>query len=147
MRSTAWVVYIGFGATVDIGCPAHEVWAVLAEYGRDPEWRAVVLSMSAHPSGCATPRTTTAEVMRFAGRTLHNNGEIVQYVPMPRSRTPARGAEGCLVCPGLPRDQDWYPEALSLGRRPHRRFTARSSAPSGWRGSWPARRLTRWQES
>ena len=140
----------------------------------------------------------------------------VQYVPMPRSRTPARGAEGCLVCPGLPPDRHWHPEALSLGRprstplgpcethfvhgrqtphylpssggfshdrpqppaclasrpattregrilnffslksalpsatcgrRPHRRSTARSSAPSGWRGSWPARRLTRWQEN
>jgi hypothetical protein len=140
-----------------------------------------------------------------------------QYVSMPRSRAPARGAEGCLVCPGLAPDRHWYPEALSLGRprptplgsceahfvhgrqtpyyppssgrflprpipavsmpritaryhqrghspvlllaevcftvcnlwaaSPTRRSTARSSAPGGWRGSWPARRLTRWQEN
>src|SRR5262249_60575139 len=39
------------------------------------------------------------------------------------------------------------PPSATCGRRPHHRSTARSSAPSGWRGSWPARRLTRWQES
>lgn len=81
MRSTLRVVYIDFGTTVDIGRPAREVRAVLADYDRDPEWRAGVLSMSADPPGCATAGTTTAEVMRFAGRTLSNNGKIARVGP------------------------------------------------------------------
>jgi hypothetical protein len=81
VRSTLRVVYIDFGTTVDIGRPAREVRAVLADYDRDPEWRAGVLSMSADPPGCATAGTTTAEVMRFAGRTLRNNGKIARVGP------------------------------------------------------------------
>jgi uncharacterized protein YndB with AHSA1/START domain/uncharacterized protein with PQ loop repeat len=74
-------VDIDFGTTVDIDRPAQDVWALLADYGRDPQWRAGVLSMRADPPGRAAPGTTTAEVMRFAGRTLRNDAEIVRVGP------------------------------------------------------------------
>ena len=80
-RSRVWDVHIDIGTTVEIDRPAREVWAVLADYGRDPQWRAGVLSMSAEPPGDAAPGTTTAEVMRFAGRTLRNRGEVVRVGP------------------------------------------------------------------
>ena len=74
-------VDVDIGTTVDIGRPAGEVWALLADYGRDPHWRAGVLSMTASPAGPAVPGTTTAEVLRFAGRTLRNDAEIVRVGP------------------------------------------------------------------
>ena len=120
MRSIVWVVSIDFGTTVDIGCPAHEVWAVLADYDRDPEWRAGVLSMSADPPGCATPGTTTAEVMRFAGRTLHNNGKIVRVGPsceLAWRTTSGVDAEG--VRAAEPRGPDRCQVRLSTRVRPH----------------------------
>lgn len=80
-RSTVWDVDIEFGTSVDIDRPARDVWAVLADYGRDPEWRSGVLSMTADPPGLAARGTTTAEVMRFAGRTLRNDAEIIRVSP------------------------------------------------------------------
>jgi uncharacterized membrane protein len=80
-RPTVPHTYIDFATTVDIDRPAQDVWALLADYGRDPDWRAGVLSMTADPPGRAAPGTTTAEVMRFAGRTLRNNGMIVRVGP------------------------------------------------------------------
>jgi uncharacterized membrane protein len=72
---------IDFATTVRIDRPAREVWAVLADFGRDPEWRAGVLSMTACPPGAAATGSTTAEVMRFAGRTLRNDARIVSVGP------------------------------------------------------------------
>jgi uncharacterized membrane protein len=80
-RAIVWDVFIEFSAVVDVECPAQEVWTVLADYGRDPQWRAGVLSMRAVPPGCAAVGTATVEVMRFAGRTLHNNAEIISVGP------------------------------------------------------------------
>ena len=74
-------MHIDFGTTIVIDRPAQDGWALLTDYGRDPEWRAGVLFMRAEPPGGAAPGTTTAEVMRFADRTLHNDGEIVRVGP------------------------------------------------------------------
>lgn len=74
-------MHIDFGTSIDIDRPAQDVWALLADYGRDPQWRAGVLSMTASPPGPAAAGTTTAEVMRFAGRTLRNDAEIVSVGP------------------------------------------------------------------
>ena len=74
-------MYIDFAATVDIDRSAQDVWALLADYDRDPQWRAGVLSMTADPPGRAAPGTVTAEVMRFAGRTMRNDGTIVRVGP------------------------------------------------------------------
>jgi hypothetical protein len=68
---------ITFSAEAEAPLPAERVWAVLADYSRDSEWRGQVVSMVPTPSGLAHPGQRTAEVMRFAGRTLHNDGEVV----------------------------------------------------------------------
>lgn len=63
-------------AAVDVDAPAAEAWAVLADYARDVEWRRGVRSMVPTPSGTVRTGTTTAETMRAAGRTLHNDGVV-----------------------------------------------------------------------
>ena len=67
--------------TISIDRPAADVWAVVADYGRDPEWRAGVETMAPSPAGLVRVGTTTAEVMRFAGRTLRNAGVVVSVEP------------------------------------------------------------------
>ncbi|GAA1861616.1 hypothetical protein GCM10009836_47250 [Pseudonocardia ailaonensis] len=68
---------IEFEATAEVPVPAERAWAVVADYARDAEWRAQVVSMQPSPPGLAHPGQRTAEVMRFAGRTLRNDGEVV----------------------------------------------------------------------
>lgn len=57
---------------------------MVADYGRDPLWRAGVQTMAPDPAGIVTVGTTTHEVMRFAGRTYRNGG-IVTRVDAGRS--------------------------------------------------------------
>lgn len=66
---------------LDIDRPAAELWAVLADYDRDPQWRAGVPAMRAEPRGLVEPGTRTFERMRFTGRTLHNAGEVTTVEP------------------------------------------------------------------
>jgi len=68
---------IEFSATAEVAVPADRAWAVLADYARDAEWRGQVVSMVPTPAGPVEPGQRTAEVMRFAGRTLRNDGEVV----------------------------------------------------------------------
>jgi uncharacterized protein YndB with AHSA1/START domain len=68
-------------AQVEVDRPAEAVWAVLADYARDPEWRAGVLEMTPTPAGPAAVGTRTRERMRFAGRELRNDGEVVAVDP------------------------------------------------------------------
>ena len=63
-------------ATAEIDRPAAEVWQVLADYARDPEWRTGVRSMVPTPPGEAQVGTTTTEVLRLGGRTWRNDGEV-----------------------------------------------------------------------
>ena len=57
--------------THDIAAPASAVWAVLADYRRDPEWRTGVLSMEPDRPGLAQAGTEVHEVLRLGGRTNH----------------------------------------------------------------------------
>lgn len=68
-------------AEIEIPHPAEAVWEVVADYGLDPQWRRGVETMAPSPAGAVRVGTTTAEVMRFAGRTLHNDGEVVALQP------------------------------------------------------------------
>ncbi|MFI7468798.1 SRPBCC family protein [Nonomuraea sp. NPDC049646] len=60
-----------------IDCSAARVWAVVADYGQDPRWRKGVETMAPSSEGLVRVGTTTAEIMRFAGRTYRNGGEVV----------------------------------------------------------------------
>ncbi|NUR84061.1 MAG: hypothetical protein HOY71_08245, partial [Nonomuraea sp.] len=67
--------------SAEIPCPAAKVWSVVADYDRDPDWRAGVSTMAPRPAGIVRAGTTTAEVMRFAGRTYRNGGEVIRVDP------------------------------------------------------------------
>lgn len=66
---------------VEIDQPAAVVWEVVADYGADPDWRRGVSTMDPSVTGTVTTATTTREVLRFAGRTWHNDGEVVSVDP------------------------------------------------------------------
>lgn len=65
----------------EINRPAAEIWAVVADYSRDPQWRHGVMSMVPTPPGLVGVGTTTDEEMRFAGRTLRNLGVVTRVEP------------------------------------------------------------------
>lgn len=65
--------------SLDIAAPASRVWAVLADYRRDPEWRTGVLSMEPDTPGLAQPGTRVHEVLRLAG-TTSDIGSVVDAV-------------------------------------------------------------------
>ena len=62
---------------VEIDAPAELAWRIVSDYARDVDWRDGVVSMVPTPSGAVRVGTTTAEVMKVAGRTYRNDGEIV----------------------------------------------------------------------
>jgi uncharacterized protein YndB with AHSA1/START domain len=68
-------------ASTTIDAPASAAWAVVADYGRDPEWRAGVETMAPSPSGPVAVGTTTAEVLHLGGRTYRNGGEVTAVEP------------------------------------------------------------------
>jgi uncharacterized protein YndB with AHSA1/START domain len=68
-------------ATTTIDQPAATVWAVLADYGCDPDWRDGVETMAPNPAGEVRVGTTTAEVMRLAGRVYRNAGVVTDVRP------------------------------------------------------------------
>lgn len=83
---------------VEIERPSDEVWHLVADYTRDPEWRAGVATMTPNPLGTVMTGTTTAEELRFAGRTWRNAGEVTGveegagFTWRTTSGTPAYGA-------------------------------------------------------
>jgi uncharacterized protein YndB with AHSA1/START domain len=64
-----------------IEAPADAAWAIVADYDRDPQWRAGVSTMAPTPSGPVSVGTTTAEVVRFGGRTYRNAGQVTAVDP------------------------------------------------------------------
>ena len=65
-----------FTASITVPRSAAEVWAVVADYDRDPEWRDGVETMAPSTSGPAMVGTTTAEVLHLGGRTYRNGGVV-----------------------------------------------------------------------
>jgi uncharacterized protein YndB with AHSA1/START domain len=72
---------IAIAHEIDIDRPAADVWAVLADYGNDPRWRHGVTTMAPEPAGTVQVGTTTDEVMRVAGQTRRNLGEVLAVDP------------------------------------------------------------------
>jgi uncharacterized membrane protein len=66
---------------IDIDAPAAVVWGVVADYARDVDWRNGVVRMVPTPAGPVQIGTTTAEEMTVAGKTYHNDGEVVAVEP------------------------------------------------------------------
>ncbi len=68
-------------ASAELRSSAAEVWAVVADYARDPEWRTGVVSMVPTPPGPVGVGTTTAERIVVVGRTWHTDGEVTALDP------------------------------------------------------------------
>jgi uncharacterized membrane protein len=69
------------GADTEIDQPADLVWSLIADYSNDPSWRHGVTRMEPTPAGLVGKGTTTDEVMRFAGSTYQNLGEVIGIGP------------------------------------------------------------------
>lgn len=72
---------IEYSAETDVDAPAAAVWALIADYGRDPEWRDGVATMAPSPPGPVRPGTTTDEQMRAMGRDYRNGGVVGEVEP------------------------------------------------------------------
>jgi uncharacterized membrane protein len=72
---------IDLSSTIDVDASPDAVWAILADYRRDPGWRTGVVSMTASTPGTAVDGTRTEEVLRFGGRTLRNDGVVTAVEP------------------------------------------------------------------
>jgi hypothetical protein len=72
------VPVIEVSASREVPVPAERAWAVVADYGHDPRWRHGVSTMAPQPPGPVTVGTTTAEVLRFAGRTYRSGGLVTE---------------------------------------------------------------------
>lgn len=70
-----------FSHSITIDRPAAEVWEIVANYDRDPDWRLGIVSMNPAPSGLVTKDTTTLEILRFGGRTYRPPGEVIDIDP------------------------------------------------------------------
>lgn len=70
-----------FRATTPVDRPPAEVWAVVADYERDPDWRQGVETMAPSTSGPAVVGTTTDEVLHLGGRTYRNHGQVTAVEP------------------------------------------------------------------
>lgn len=67
--------------TTDLTARPEDVWAVVTDYRRDPQWRTGVIRMTPSPEGPLSAGTTTAEELRFAGKVWHNDGEVTSVDP------------------------------------------------------------------
>jgi uncharacterized membrane protein len=72
---------IVMNAEVEIDRPARQVWALVADYGCDPQWRAGVTTMDPTPPGPVVLGTVTAEILRVGGRTYRSAGEVTDVNP------------------------------------------------------------------
>ncbi len=72
---------VELSAAVEVDRPADDVWRLVADYDRDPQWRAGVATMAPSTSGPVVVGTTTAERLRTAGRTWNNTGVVTSVGP------------------------------------------------------------------
>lgn len=67
--------------TVLIDRPSRDVFAIVGNYENDPRWRTGVSEMRHDPPGEVRVGMVTHEVIRFMGRTMEIDAEIVEYEP------------------------------------------------------------------
>lgn len=68
-------------SVIRINAPAFAVWAVVADYSRDVEWRVGVVSMASDPQGEVAVGTTTTERFRMLGQSMTNLGLVDSVTP------------------------------------------------------------------
>ena len=63
-----------------IPAPPADVWAILADYNRDAEWREGV-AMRCEPAGLVREGTRTFETLKLMGKTYENTARIDRVAP------------------------------------------------------------------
>jgi uncharacterized membrane protein len=97
---------IELSAGVDVDRPADDVWRIVADYARDPDWRAGVVTMAPSTVGPVQAGTSTAEELRMAGSTWRNTGVVTDVEPGRRfswrttSGVPASGSRSVVPVSG-----------------------------------------------
>jgi uncharacterized membrane protein len=66
---------------VEIDRPANQVWAYVADYGNDTNWRAGVTEMRLSTPGTAQVGVTTREALRLLGMTFRTDATIDRVEP------------------------------------------------------------------
>ncbi|MBZ0233950.1 MAG: SRPBCC family protein [Deltaproteobacteria bacterium] len=66
--------------SIELPVPPADVWAVIADYRRDPEWRAAV-EMTVEPAGLVTEGAVTDERLRALGSWTRTTARIRDVVP------------------------------------------------------------------
>ena len=111
---------IDLSRSLTIHASAADVWALLSDYRRDPEWRTGVATMEPSPPGPSRPGTTTHEEMRLGGRTYVNDGVVDAVDPGRRLEwhtTEGADASGAREVEPLP--DGTCRATLTLRVRPH----------------------------
>jgi hypothetical protein len=83
----------GYHLTIDVAAPPASVWSVIADYTRDPEWRAGV-RMTVEPPGLVRNGSVTTEDLRMLGSWHRTKARICEVEPgrrHPHDRTGRRG--------------------------------------------------------
>jgi uncharacterized membrane protein len=68
-------------ASVNIDRPASQVWAYVADYGKDTSWRGGVTQMRPSQPGPAREGVTTHELLRLLGMTFRTDATIDRVEP------------------------------------------------------------------
>lgn len=69
----------GHELSIELAAAPEAVWAIVADYGRDPEWRKGV-SMRHEPAGLVREGTRTFEDLLFFGKNHHTEARIHDVV-------------------------------------------------------------------
>jgi uncharacterized membrane protein len=81
-----------------IEAPPEEVWALISDLERGPDWSVVTLECTLTSDGPPGPGCTYRSVSRFAASKLTTEHEIVEWVPPRRMVTRViKGAESTFV--------------------------------------------------
>jgi uncharacterized membrane protein len=67
--------------SAEIDRPASQVWAYVADYGNDPNWRAGVTQMRPSTPGPAQAGVTTHETLGLLGMTFRTHATIHRVEP------------------------------------------------------------------
>lgn len=80
--------------SVSIGRPPAEVWAAIADYPFDLQWRRGITEMTPDPPGPPSPGTRVHEVLRMAGRSFTTDSTVSDVDPGVSYRFAGTGTSG-----------------------------------------------------
>jgi hypothetical protein len=119
-------------ASVNIGRPASQVWAYVADYGNDPSWRAGVTQMRPSQPGPAQEGITTHELLRLLGLTFRTDATIDRVEPGRRLQWHAHDRQSSCTALGW-----WSRSAWPAADSPRWWRAACSARLESWSRWWP----------